>query len=93
MAAELSETARSRRSAILLVTGALGYILTFALIAQIEREPDTWVAAAFGIIPLAIGIGYFPGRDADPPRHHRRAINAAAAPRENRDSSAHARTL
>ncbi len=59
MAAELSETARSRRSGILLITGALGYILTFALIAQIEREPGTWVAAAFGIIPLAIGIGYF----------------------------------
>jgi hypothetical protein len=59
MAAELSETARSRRSGVLLVCGALGYILTFALIAQIEREPDTWVAAAFGIIPLAIGIGYF----------------------------------
>jgi hypothetical protein len=59
MAAELSETARSRRSGILLVTGALGYILTFAVIAQIEREPGTWVAAAFGIIPLAIGIGYF----------------------------------
>ena len=59
MAAELSETARSRRSGILLVSGAVGYILTFALIAQIERQPDTWVAAAFGIIPLAIGIGYF----------------------------------
>jgi hypothetical protein len=59
MVAELSESARSRRAAILLVTGALGYIFTFALIAQIEREPDTWVAAAFGIIPLAIGIGYF----------------------------------
>jgi hypothetical protein len=50
---------RSRRAATLLVTGALGYILTFGLIAQIEREPETWVAAVFGIIPLAIGIGYF----------------------------------
>jgi hypothetical protein len=59
MAAELSETARSRRAGILLVTGALGYILAFGLVAQIEHEPDTWVAAAFGIIPLAIGIGYF----------------------------------
>jgi hypothetical protein len=59
MVAELSEAARSRRYAILLVTGALGYILTFGLIAQIEREPDTWVAAAFGIIPLAVGIGYY----------------------------------
>ena len=59
MVAELSETARSRRSGILLVSAALGYILAFGLIAQIEREPETWVAAAFGMIPLAIGIGYF----------------------------------
>ena len=59
MVAELSETARSRRSGILLVSAAIGYILTFGFIAQIEREPDTWVAAAFGIIPLAIGIGFF----------------------------------
>jgi hypothetical protein len=59
MEPELSHAARSRRAAILLVSGALGYILTFALIAQIRHEPETWVAAAFGIIPLAIGIGYF----------------------------------
>jgi hypothetical protein len=59
MEPDLSQAARSRRAAILLVTGALGYILTFGLIAQIEREPETWVAAVFGIIPLAIGIGYF----------------------------------
>jgi len=59
MAAELSESARSRRAGILLCAGAVGYILTFALIAQISREPDTWIAAAFGIIPLAVGIGYF----------------------------------
>jgi hypothetical protein len=59
MAAELSESARSRRAGILLVTGALGYIFAFGLVGMIEHEPDTWVAAAFGIIPLAIGIGYF----------------------------------
>jgi type IV secretory pathway TrbD component len=56
---ELSPIARSRKAGILLVSGALGYILTFGLIAQIEHEPETWVAAAFGIIPLAVGIGYF----------------------------------
>jgi hypothetical protein len=22
-------------------------------------EPDTWAAAAFGVIPLAVGLGYF----------------------------------
>lgn len=54
---ELSEMARSRRSGILLVTGALGYIATFGLIARSESE--AWIAAALGIIPLAIGLGFF----------------------------------
>ena len=49
--------ARSRRSGILLVSAALGYSLTFALIARVE--PDAWVAASFGVIPFAIGLGFF----------------------------------
>jgi hypothetical protein len=57
MQPELPEGARSRRSGILLVTGALGYMLTFALIARVES--DAWMAAAFGIIPLSIGLGFF----------------------------------
>ena len=57
MQPDLSEAARSRRSGILLVTGALGYIATFSLIARVEH--DAWVAASFGIIPLAVGIGFF----------------------------------
>lgn len=57
MEPELSQAARSRRSGILLVAGALGYMITFGLIGRIE--PDAWVAAAFGAIPLAVGIGYF----------------------------------
>jgi len=57
MQPELSEDARSRRNGILLVTGALGYIATFAVIARVEH--DAWIAAAFGIIPLAVGIGFF----------------------------------
>ena len=56
---ELSQAARSRRSGILLVSGALGYIATFGLIAGIQADRDIWTAAAFGIIPLALGIGYF----------------------------------
>jgi hypothetical protein len=59
MQPELSQAGRSRRAGILLVAGALGYILTFALISFIQREPDIWTAAAFGIIPLSIGVGYF----------------------------------
>jgi hypothetical protein len=57
MQPELPEAARSRRSGILLVTGALGYMITFALIARMES--DAWVAAAFGLIPLSVGLGFF----------------------------------
>ena len=57
MQPELSEAARSRRAGLLLVTGALGYMITFTLIARLEH--DAWVAAAFGIIPLAVGLGFF----------------------------------
>jgi hypothetical protein len=57
MQPELSEAARSRRSGTLLVTGALGYMLTFALIARVES--DALIAAAFGIIPLSVGLGFF----------------------------------
>ena len=59
MQPELSEAARSRRSGILLVSGAIGYIATFGLIASIQADRDIWTAAAFGIIPLAVGVGYF----------------------------------
>lgn len=57
MQPELSEAARSRRSGILLTAAALGYIITFALIARVEY--DAWAAAAFGAIPLALGLGFF----------------------------------
>jgi hypothetical protein len=57
MQPELSEAARSRRSGILLVSGALGYIATFVLLGRVE--PDATVAATFGMIPLAIGLGFF----------------------------------
>lgn len=57
MQPELSEAARSRRSGILLVAGAIGYIVTFVLIGRFE--PDAMIAATFGVIPLAVGIGFF----------------------------------
>jgi len=57
MEPELSQAARSRRSGILLTSGGVGYMIAFALVAR--AEPDAWVAAAFGVIPLAIGIGFF----------------------------------
>lgn len=59
MEPELSPYARSRRSGILLVSGGLGFMLMFAMIARVVNEPQTLAAAAFGILPLAVGIGYF----------------------------------
>jgi hypothetical protein len=56
---ELSQFARSRRAGILLVSGGLGFMLMFAVIARVVAEPETMAAAAFGILPLAVGIGYF----------------------------------
>ena len=55
--ADLPHAARSRRSGILLVAAGLGYSATFAVIARVE--PDAMVAAAFGLIPLMLGIGFF----------------------------------
>jgi Domain of unknown function (DUF6249) len=57
MEPELSQAARTRRSGILLVSASLGYTIAFALIARVEH--DAWMAAAFGVIPLAIGLGCF----------------------------------
>ena len=57
MEPELSQAARSRRSGILLVAASIGYTVAFGLIGRVE--PDAWVAAAFGVIPFAIGLGFF----------------------------------
>ncbi len=59
MEPELTQAARSRRWGILFVCGGLGFLIALGLIAQIEHEPGTWSAAVLGIIPFAIGIGYF----------------------------------
>lgn len=54
---ELSEAAQSRRAGILLVAGAVGYMLAFTIVARFE--PDALIAAAFGAIPFMLGLGYF----------------------------------
>lgn len=57
IAEELPPHARSRKAAILLIAGGLGYTLTFMWLGKFE--PDAMQAAVFGIIPISIGIGYF----------------------------------
>jgi hypothetical protein len=58
MEPELSQVARSRRYGILFTAGALGFIITFGIIGRMV-DPDAWIAASFGVIPLALGLGYF----------------------------------
>jgi len=55
--AELSESAKSRRYGILLVAGAVGYMMAFTIVAR--YEPEAMIAAAFGAIPFTLGLGYF----------------------------------
>ena len=40
-----------------LYQAAIGYVITFTLIARVE--PDAWVAASFGAIPFTVGLGFF----------------------------------
>jgi hypothetical protein len=56
MEPDLTQAAHSRRSGILLVAGAIGYMLAFSILAR--YEPDAMEAAAFGAIPFALGLGY-----------------------------------
>jgi hypothetical protein len=57
IAEELPPHGRSRKAAILLTAGGIGYTLTFVTLAKFE--PDAFEAAVFGIIPISLGIGYF----------------------------------
>ncbi len=57
MEPELSQAARSRRNGILLTSLAIGYMVAFLLVARVE--PDARVAAAFGVIPFAMRVGFF----------------------------------
>jgi len=53
---DLPETAKSRRYGILCISGAVGYMVAFSIVARFE--PDALVAAAFGAIPFTLGLGY-----------------------------------
>ena len=57
MEPDLTEAAHSRRAGILLLTGAVGYMLAFSIIARVE--PDALIATAFGAIPFTLGLGGF----------------------------------
>jgi hypothetical protein len=55
--AELGHPAASRRAGILLLSAAVGYVLTFAMLSR--WEPDAMEASVLGFIPFALGVGFF----------------------------------
>jgi len=59
MEPEMSHYARSRRAGILLVSGGVGLIVMFTMIARIVGDSETLVGSAIGVLPLAVGLGYF----------------------------------
>ena len=60
MEPELSQVARSRRSGILLTAGAIGYIVTFALIGRFEH--DAWIACLLRRHSVGLGRRLLPRR-------------------------------
>lgn len=55
----LRSLANARRTGIVLVSSAVGLIVFFAVLTMILREKEILCGSAVGLIPLAIGIGFF----------------------------------
>jgi hypothetical protein len=55
----LRSLGNARRTAIVLVSVGVGLTLFFVTLSYILRERDVLAGAAVGVIPLAIGIGFF----------------------------------
>jgi hypothetical protein len=55
----LRSLGNARRAAIVLVSVGVGLTLFFVTLSYILQERDVLAGAAVGIIPLAIGIGFF----------------------------------
>jgi hypothetical protein len=55
----LRSLSNARRAAIVLVSVGLGLILFFVILSYILQERDVLAGAAAGMIPFAIGVGFF----------------------------------
>jgi hypothetical protein len=55
----LRSLGNARRTGIILVSVGVGLSLFFVALSVILQERDVFTGAAIGIIPLAIGIGFF----------------------------------
>ena len=55
----LRSLSNARRTGIVLVSSGIGLMLFFITLCVIVQERDVLAGAAVGLIPLAIGIGFF----------------------------------
>lgn len=55
----LRSLSNARRTGIILVSSGVGLMLFFIALCVIVQERDVLAGAAVGLIPLAIGIGFF----------------------------------
>ena len=55
----LRSLSNARRTAIVLVSVGLGLMLFFVVLSYILQERDVLAGAAAGLIPFAIGVGFF----------------------------------
>jgi len=55
----LRSLGNARRTAVVLVSVGVGLILFGILLTLIERDREVLTVSACGLIPLAIGIGFF----------------------------------
>ena len=55
----LRSLSNARRTAIVLVSVGLGLMLFFVVLSYILQERDVLAGAAAGLVPFAIGVGFF----------------------------------
>jgi hypothetical protein len=55
----LRSLSNARRTAIVLVSVGMGLMLFFVILSYIVQERDVLAGAAAGLIPFAIGVGFF----------------------------------
>jgi hypothetical protein len=55
----LRSLSNARRTAIVLVSVGMGLMLFFVVLSYIVRERDVLAGAAAGLVPFAIGVGFF----------------------------------
>lgn len=55
----LRSLSNARRTAIVLVSVGMGLMLFFVVLSYILQERDVLAGAAAGLIPFAIGVGFF----------------------------------